>query len=253
MKRYLYCYQTVLRFGSPVVNHAIMLRCEPRAGGYLSVDEHHVVLPPDFRLNRGVDSFGNGIIYGSLREPHSSLAYVSTGIVSMEQYSISDGDRPSPIYLQPTRLTLLPTETVAAGRTGSIDDDAMRLCSQVNEMIEYAPEQTSVNTPAADVLRLGKGVCQDYAHVFVAMCRKLGMPARYVCGFLEGTGQTHAWAEVFDGYAWIGFDPTHNRRIDYGYVKVAHGRDAADCDVIRGMYGGLTTQEMEVSVTLTEL
>lgn len=252
MKRYLYCYETVLKFGKPVVNHAILLRCEPRSGGYLTVEEHHTVIPPDFSLNRGQDSFGNLIIYGSQREPHSSLAYVSTGVVSMEPYSVKDGERPSPVYLQPTRLTLLP-DGMGIDRTQDAADDAMRLCAKINELIEYVPEQTSVNTPAADVLRLKKGVCQDYAHVFIAACRQSGLPARYVCGFLEGTGQTHAWAEVYDGYGWIGVDPTHNRRIEYGYVKVAHGRDAADCDVIRGMYGGLTTQEMEVNVTLTEL
>lgn len=252
MKRYLYCYNTVLRFGSPVVNHAILLRCEPRAGGCQSVIEHSVTLPPDFRLNRGVDSFGNSIIYGCQREPHSSLAYVSSGVVSMDSYAANDCDRPLTVYLQPTRLTLLP-DGMGAGRTRNAADDAMRLCSQVHDMIEYTPQQTSASTPAADVLRSKKGVCQDYAHVFIALCRQSALPARYVCGFLEGSGQTHAWAEVHDGYGWIGIDPTHNRRIEYGYVKVAHGRDAADCDVIRGMYGGLAAQEMSVSVTLTEL
>jgi len=252
MKRYLYCYQTVLRFGSPVINHSILLRCEPRSSDYMVIDEHHVVLPPDFRMNQGKDTFGNAILYGCMREPHSSLAYASVGVVSMQPYAISDEAKPSPVYLQPTRLTLLPSD-IDFERTRNADDDAMRLCEMVNKMIEYQPEQTSVNTPAADVLRLKKGVCQDYAHVFIAACRQVGLPARYVCGFLEGTGQTHAWAEVHDGYGWIGIDPTHNRRIEYGYVKVAHGRDAADCDVIRGMYGGMATQEMQVSVTLTEL
>lgn len=252
MKRYLYCYNTVLSFGSPVVNHAILLRCEPRAGGYLSVIKHNVTLPPDFRLNNGTDSFGNGIIYGCQREPHSSLAYVSSGVVSMDTYAINDCDRPSPIFLQPTRLTLLPDKKTA-DRTRNALDDIMCLCARVHDMIEYAPRQTSTNTPAAEVMRTRRGVCQDYAHVFIALCRQSALPARYVCGFLEGTGQTHAWAEVHDGYRWIGVDPTHNRLIEYGYVKVAHGRDASDCDVIRGMYGGVTTQKMDVNVTLTEL
>lgn len=252
MKRYLYCYETVFRFGSPVVNHAILLRCEPRAGGYLHVDNHNTVFPPDFRLNRGTDSFGNSIIYGSQRDPHCSLAYVSTGVVSMEPYFIKEDGRPSPMFLQPTKLTLLP-DGMGIDRTRDAAADAMRLCSKVNSMIEYAPQHTSVNTPAADVLKLKKGVCQDFAHVFLAACRQSLIPARYVCGFLEGTGQTHAWVEVYDGYRWIGIDPTHNRLIEYGYVKVAHGRDAADCDVIRGMYGGVTTQQMQVNVTLTEL
>lgn len=252
MRRYLYCYQTVLKFAQPVVNHAVLLRCEPRACNCLAVEEAHVVLPPDFTMNRSRDAFGNSIIYGCQRDAHGSLAYVSTGVVATEPYFVNDNDLPLPVFLQPTRLTLLP-DGMAVSRTRNAADDAMRLCDTVNSMIEYAPQQTSVNTPAADVLHIKKGVCQDFAHVFIAACRQSSLPARYVCGFLEGTGQTHAWAEVHDGYGWIGIDPTHNRRIEYGYVKVAHGRDAADCDVIRGMYGGLTTQQMDVSVTLTEL
>lgn len=252
MRRYLYCYQTILKFGSPVTHHSILLRCEPRADSYLSMEKHFVVFPPDFRLNRGKDAFGNAIIYGCLREPHQSLTYVSTGVVSMIPYAIREGGTPSPLYLLPTRLTLV-TVDMGIDRTEDVIQDALRLCAKVHGMIAYTPRQTSVNTPAMEVLHLRKGVCQDYAHVFIGACRQSGIPARYVCGFLEGTGQTHAWAEIYDGYGWVGIDPTHNRRIEYGYVKVAHGRDAADCDVSRGIYSGVTTQNLQVSVTLTEL
>lgn len=248
----MYCYQTVLSFGSAVTGHSVLLRCVPREGGGLTVERHVEVLPPGFSLSRGYDAFGNSIIYGWQMEPHSSLAYVSAGVVSMGAYGVRDGGRPSPLYLQPTRLTALPA-VEAACREGEAVADAMRLCSLVNGMLEYAPEQTSARTTAADALRLGKGVCQDYAHVFIALCRQAGLPARYVCGFIEGTGQTHAWAEVHDGGGWAGVDPTHNRMIEYGYVKVAHGRDAADCDVIRGMYGGGAEQRMQASVTLAEV
>ena len=87
----------------------------------------------------------------------------------------------------------------------------------------------------------------------IGFCRRCGIPARYVCGFMEGTGETHAWVEVYDGYSWIGFDPTNDCRIIYGYVKLAHGRDASDCPVSRGIYNGQALQQTQISVTLKEI
>jgi transglutaminase-like putative cysteine protease len=87
----------------------------------------------------------------------------------------------------------------------------------------------------------------------IALCRRQGIPARYVNGFLVGEGETHAWVEIFDGYNWLGFDPTHNCRISDGYVKLAHGRDAHDCSVSRGMYTGQAQQQTTIHVTLHEI
>ena len=78
-------------------------------------------------------------------------------------------------------------------------------------------------------------------------------PSVYVNGFLVGEGETHAWVEIFDGYNWLGFDPTHNCRISDGYVKLAHGRDARDCSVSRGMYTGQAQQQTTIHVTLHEI
>ena len=104
-----------------------------------------------------------------------------------------------------------------------------------------------------EVYRLKKGVCQDYAHLMIAICRINGIATRYVCGFMEGTGETHAWVEIHDGYSWIGFDPTNNCRISYGYVKIAHGRDAFDGPVNRGVYIGNALQQTQINVTLKEI
>ena len=89
-------------------------------------------------------------------------------------------------------------------------EKARQLCHRVYEMMAYEPETTTVETPAAEVFSRQCGVCQDYAHLMISFCRANGLPARYVNGFLEGTGQTHAWVEVFDGYSWQGYDPTHD-------------------------------------------
>ena len=87
----------------------------------------------------------------------------------------------------------------------------------------------------------------------IALCRQRGIPARYVNGFLTGEGETHAWVEIFDGYNWLGFDPTHGRCISDGYVKLAHGRDVRDCSVSRGLYTGQAAQQTTIHVTLQEI
>lgn len=78
------------------------------------------------------------------------------------------------------------------------------------------------------------------------------MAARYVNGFMQGIGLTHAWVEVHDGKAWHGIDPTNNRLIEYGYVKLSHGRDALDCPVNRGVFTGMASQQVEIRVIVEE-
>lgn len=252
MKKYIFNYETIITFSTPVTNHSVLLRCQPMNAYYQAVEEEHLVFSPDFWTQRSTDAFGNRILFGGQREPHKSFAYVSTGIVAMEPYNVKVSQEFRAIYMLPTPLTRLPEE-VKVSREGDVTADAIAISHRVHEMIEYVPQSTNVETTAAEVLTLGKGVCQDYAHLMIALCRRGGIPARYVCGFMEGTGETHAWVEVFDGYSWIGVDPTMDRVIDYGYVKLAQGRDAADCPVSRGLYSGDADQTQEIHVTLKQL
>ena len=252
MKRYIFNYETIITFAAPVTNHSVLLRCQPMNAYYQAVEEEYLVFSPDFWTQRTTDAFGNRILFGGQREPHKSFAYVSAGIVSMEPYSVKVAQDFRPIYLLPTPLTRLPEE-VKVERDEDIVGDALAICHMVHDMLEYTPQVTTIDTTALEVMQLGKGVCQDYAHLMIALCRRGKIPARYVCGFMEGTGETHAWVEVFDGYSWIGIDPTHDRLIDYGYVKLAQGRDAADCPVSRGLYSGETEQQQSIHVTLKQL
>ena len=262
MKRYLYNYQTVVTFSQPVTNHHLLLRCQPMAGSYMRIDEEHLVVSPGYRMCRGIDALGNRLVYGGQLEEHSTLAYVSAGIVEMSQY-VSHSDRCiTSMYLVATPLTTLNFEQAslwldtfgALSLDGSsLVDKAAAICHHVYEQMTYMPLTTTVDTPANEIFSLRRGVCQDYAHLMIAFCRLCSIPARYVCGFVEGTGETHAWVEINDGYSWFGFDPTNDRRIIYGYVKLAHGRDASDCPVNRGVYIGNATQQNMVSVTLVEV
>ncbi len=255
MKHYLYNYQTIVTFSEPVTAHTVMLRCQPVNNAFQRVEHEHIVISPEYRLTAGLDAFGNHILYGSAREEHSVFAYVSTGIVSTETYILKPRGDNLLLYKLPSRLTHYDQamSDMAMGITGTDIEKAKRLCHQVYGMMAYKPETTTVETPAREVFERRCGVCQDYAHLMIALCRASGMAARYVNGFLAGTGETHAWVEVFDGYSWLGYDPTHDRTMLQGYVKLSHGRDSSDCPVSRGMFCGQAMQQTQISVTLQEL
>lgn len=139
--------------------------------------------------------------------------------------------------------------------------DALRLGQHVYRQFTYTPSATTVNTHPEEVLSLRKGVCQDFAHVFLGMCRSVGLPARYVSGYFYNPKRppneaeaSHAWAEVFlPGYGWKGFDPTHNRVPDTRYVKLAVGRDYGDIRPISGTFRGKGTREMSVEVHIRRI
>ncbi len=150
-------------------------------------------------------------------------------------------------------------DALAEGRS-DVWSDVRRLGSHVYRRFAYRPNTTGVNTRATDVLKLRMGVCQDFAHVQLGMCRSLGIPARYVSGyFFNNTRRpreieaSHAWIEAFvPGYGWAAWDPTHDRPADERYVKVAVGRDYADIRPVNGTYRGAPTRSLKVDVTVRE-
>jgi transglutaminase-like putative cysteine protease len=122
----------------------------------------------------------------------------------------------------------------------------------VHQRLTYQIGITTVHTTVSEVLAVGSGVCQDFAHVLIALCRQVGLPARYVSGYLGGEGEataSHAWAEAFiPPYGWIGFDATSGLRCTGRHVKIGVGRDYADVSVMRGTYRGGTSAKLEVTV-----
>jgi len=135
--------------------------------------------------------------------------------------------------------------------------DAVKLGRQVHATFSYDPDWTHVHTDAAAALKDRRGVCQDYAHVMIALCRSQGIPARYVSGYFYNgrTGDeneaSHAWMEVFlPGYGWKAWDPTHDREADTRYIKLAIGRDYGDIKPVSGAFRGKGSQHMEVEVQI---
>lgn len=153
----------------------------------------------------------------------------------------------SPGLLRPTRLTAADdrVRALAADLTGGADtpvEQAERICDLVHSAITYEYGVTSVRTTAAQALAGGRGVCQDFAHVMLALCHIVGLPARYVSGHLLGQGGTHAWVEVLvpSGHEAVAcaFDPCNGRRAGNGYVTIATGRDYRDVAPTSGSYIG---------------
>jgi transglutaminase-like putative cysteine protease len=132
----------------------------------------------------------------------------------------------------------------------------------VNESLTYQPGVTGVHTSAAQAWQARLGVCQDFAHVALVVIRAMGVPARYVSGYLHPQrdaaigerveGESHAWIEAWTG-EWWGFDPTNNQEIGHRHVGVARGRDYADVAPLRGVHSGGGKATLEVEVNLTRL
>lgn len=200
--------------------------------------------------------------WGSLSVLHDIFRVLSEGQVEQFQpYALHES--PAPYYLAATRLTACSEQALlralhdirgAAGDSAGTLPSGLSLASAimhwVHGYIAYVPGHTTTATTAMEVFADPQGVCQDFAHLMIALCRAVGLHVRYVNGFISGEGQTHAWVEVSDGSVWYPFDPTHDTRPDWGYVKVAHGRDADDCPTNRGRFYGFTNERQSVCCRL---
>jgi transglutaminase-like putative cysteine protease len=150
--------------------------------------------------------------------------------------------RPTPLTAADDRLRAMAASIAEESAGDTAEDTAERVCQAVSRTITYADGVTGVTTTAAEALAAGRGVCQDYAHVMLALCHVLRLPARYVSGHLLGQGGTHAWVEVIaargDHAEAVALDPCNGRRTDGGYVTIATGRDYADVAPTSGSYCG---------------
>lgn len=211
------------------------------------------------------DAFGNRCTL--LRaDPGSELVEIlARGTVDTENsqglMEKSAGPMPLFVYLQESPLT--HTDRAIADLADKVrrDDtiDTMhRLMDAIAERMEYVPGSTDVATTAMEALVAGKGVCQDFTHLFLAAARHLGVPARYTSGyFLSGNDlggdASHGWAEAFvPNLGWIGFDPTNRRCPDERYVRIAAGRDYTDVSPISGVRVGAEGERLTVRLAVEQ-
>jgi transglutaminase-like putative cysteine protease len=142
-------------------------------------------------------------------------------------------------------------------------DSMLSLCKHIFEKFTYMPGVTDVRTPLSEVLRKRQGVCQDFAHLMIALVRCAGLPARYVSGYLEtesvsgesglvGATASHAWVEVYmPNGVWVGLDPTNDMLEGERHVQIGIGRDYGDVPPLRGVFKGAKRQALTVGVTVS--
>ncbi|MGD9918973.1 MAG: transglutaminase domain-containing protein [Paenirhodobacter sp.] len=212
------------------------------------------------------DGAGDKVEGWSMRGPVEEITISVTGQVeTLDLAGVLRGHRETVhpfAYLSETAATWIDDaiETLAQEAVRGAKDpleQAHQLSRAVADAIAYKPGVTHAHTTAAEALGLGEGVCQDHAHALCAVARAVGMPARYVSGYLhaseDGTPHeaAHAWAEVFvDGIGWIGFDPANGCCPDARYIRLGSGLDAREAAPIKGIALGEGEESLDVAVAL---
>ena len=254
---YLLRQRFTYTYGSPVRRLRNRLLVVPRSehGGQRRVDHRVTVSGTSAVVTVREDGFGNHVVDVGAPEVPEEIGFdvwaVVRGVGPAGTTPVPAGALGDPRLLAATRLTaadevLADAARQLAGSDGGGLAVAERACSWAHRALRYEYGVTSVRTTAADAVALGRGVCQDQAHVMLAVCRAAGLPARYVSGHLVGEGGSHAWVEVVvadasspsGGALAVAFDPTHDRRATSGYLTVAVGRDYADVAPTSGTFEG---------------
>ena len=262
-------HRTRYTYDHPVQSMIQALRLSPRNHEGQYVRRWQIDLDQQGTLRPGEDSFGNVLLMLSLDGPLTSLCITVEGEVEMlDTNGIVRGALekfPSDLYLRETPLTLTD-DAIAdfardiAGKAGSNKLKVLHgLLGGIHAEIVFDTEQTDTATTAIDAFRLKHGVCQELSHIFVAAARHLGIPARYVGGYLMRTDDNihqeagHAWAEAYvDGLGWVGFDPANGICPTEAHIRVATGLDYLGASPIRGARLGGMAERMEVQVTVAD-
>lgn len=214
---------------------------ETRAGQSILDLQWHCHPPPD-DMQEDSDDFGNKVLRLHHRSIAKSLEFEMTLCTTQEQNTAVAPETGLPpvglgAFLLPSSLCNFTSEIEDAARELK-GANLSEICDFVFRFLEYAPGATNLQTSASQSLQSRRGVCQDFAHMMIAICRELKMPARYISGHLPGEGAAHAWCEVLHEGQWHAFDPTHNRAVREDYVFIASGRDFRDVAPITGTYRG---------------
>lgn len=240
-------HETVYRYDAAVAHSTQYLRLTPSSGEGQRVLEWKLELPSPAVTSE--DAFGNILHVLTLDMPHSEIRIRATGIVETddgERMSFSGGD-PRP-YLRPTRLTAMSPAMIEFAEKFRHPvmglAELQELAHAVQAWIVFEPGITHADSTAAESFAAMHGVCQDHSHVFIACCRHLGVPARYVSGYVHSPGHmndhiaTHAWAEVWVEDRWWSFDVVNRCRADAMHLKLAVGMDYMDACPVRGVRRG---------------
>jgi transglutaminase-like putative cysteine protease len=279
MNRLRIKHSTGFHYGGDVTasyNEARMLPVS--ADGQLVLYSHVEILPISSQHNY-VDYWGSRVSSFEILTPHKELSLTATSLVEVrprihtaDKLSwdvLTDLAETATSYIEQTKQTRRtdpPEDVIAiareiAGRTASPCDAALEICTAIGDAMQYMAGVTAVTSTAKEAWAERKGVCQDITHLALGALRAVGIPARYVSGYLHPkpdaaigetiAGESHAWVEWFCG-EWRGFDPTNLIDIGDRHVTVGRGRDYNDVPPLRGVYAGAHGSTLFVKVEITK-
>lgn len=273
---------TRFRYSAPISESIMEVRAQPRSEGNQHCVDFQLRTSPRSYVMSYRGDFGNRVHHFDIPNSHSQLTITAESLVDMSAppelplslaesaWSALDEATANDEYWD----TLTPSHFARPGdllaelvRELEVQRraDPLTVLRELNNAIyrtfDYSPQTTRVDSPIDEALRLRKGVCQDFTHIMITLVRQLGIPCRYVSGYLFQQGRglervtstaMHAWLEAYlPELGWIGFDPTNNTLVDERHVRVAVGRDYADVSPTRGVFRGQADSELSVTVRLS--
>lgn len=235
------------------------IKCIPQDTHRQNITGIEIEIDPLTPYSEGRDSFGNKYIYGRVDSPHDRFTFKLKGsALTNDEYeeALSEDNLiygHSYGFAKPGPEIKKFFDNLCIDQKLSEYDKSIYIMNRIYEAFSYESGSTDINTTAEDAWRQGKGVCQDYSHIMIAMCHLAGIKARYVTGLMVGEGASHAWVEVLCDGKWYGMDPTNNLKVWHQYIKLGCGRDASDCQINRGIIrGDGGDQKQLISVVVTE-
>ena len=274
-------YLNEFRYSEPAWESHNLLRACPQDIESQRLLDYRVDVTPSARIHSYTDFWGTRVDEFGILEPHQMLRICAESVVETAPPPEPAADPPLdtliPVvgelssYLRPSPHStwdgdIDETARDAISGAGGVVEAVTALSDAVTSSLKYEPGATYVGMEVAQVLAQGKGVCQDFAHLGIAMCRSVGIPARYVSGYLYAADQTvavapeeaeldiqtHAWMETFvPGHGWWALDPTNPQPLGELHVKIGHGRDYEDVMPLRGVYHGGAEHDLGVQVRIT--
>ncbi|HUB75274.1 MAG TPA: transglutaminase family protein [Solirubrobacteraceae bacterium] len=277
-------FLTEYRYDAPVTDNLNALRVRPATTSTQRCDEFHTRIDPEARVSRHLDYFGTEVIEFGIPTGHDHLVIdVRARVVTSAPPEPPEGaweDLRSAAYVDAAGEFALPwqDQPEIAGleqlerqiEADSPLETLELLCEVIPDRFEYRPGATYVGSTVRDLLQLGAGVCQDFAHVSLVLLRRRGIAARYVSGYLWAAPEdggadsleldTHAWLEALlpssDGHGepvWVSADPTNRRLTGETHVKIGHGRFYSDVPPVKGLYMGSADSKLDAAVTMSRL
>ena len=271
-------HHTLNHYAAPVVSSYNEARISPLSTDRQMVIDAQVILSPTSQPFRYWDYWGTLVHSFDVQEPHTELALTGTSVVETSGPAELVGEAGWPELrrqevldrfsdlLAPTRLVPVEGEVMEAAPALARDATPVETCRSAGEWVRsrlrYESGTTTASSPVSDALDHGSGVCQDFAHLTLALLRAVGIPCRYVSGYLHPmpdaaigeliVGQSHAWVDAWVG-DWLALDPTSGADVGERHVVVGRARDYADVTPFKGIFHGGPADHLEVEVGLTRL